>query len=316
MEIIRGIQNLTRILTNPVVTLGNFDGVHLGHQKIFQRVKGEASKIQGEATVITFDPHPLKVLSPQYCPPLLTSFLEKMTLIEKSGMDTVLCIEFTVAFSQTSPLEFIRDILVGRMKARKIIVGYNYHFGKNKGGDVNALRTIGGSLGVEVDVVEPLTIDDTIVSSSKIREFIREGDVEKASKLLGRDYSMSGRVIEGAQRGRILGFPTANLPVTNELYPKAGVYAVEVLWQGQSFDGLANIGVNPTFQPAQTGMKEKVSFEVYILNFEKNIYGDEIQVNFKKRIRGEIRFDSTGDLVRKIQEDVRWAEENVFTKRD
>jgi riboflavin kinase/FMN adenylyltransferase len=315
MEIILGIDHLKRPLTNPVVTLGNFDGVHLGHQKIFARVMEEAIKIDGEAVVITFEPHPLKVLSPEHCPPLLTPFRKKMMLIEKSGIDTVLCIEFTTAFSQISPLAFMNTILVEKMRARKIIVGYNYHFGKDKGGDVETLKTVGKSFHVDVDVMEPLTIDGTIVSSSKIREFIKAGDVETAAKLLGRDYPVIGNVVEGAKRGHTLGFPTANLAISEEVYPKAGVYAVDVLWNRQPFNGVANIGVNPTFQAAHSEMKANVSFEVYILDFDHTIYGDEIQVSFKKRIRDEVRFGSTADLIRQIQRDVQWAEENVFKKR-
>jgi len=315
MEIILGIDHLKRPLTNPVVTLGNFDGVHLGHQKIFARVMEEAIKIDGEAVVITFEPHPLKVLSPEHCPPLLTPFRKKMMLIEKSGIDTVLCIEFTTAFSQISPLAFMNTILVEKMRARKIIVGYNYHFGKDKGGDVETLKTVGKSFHVDVDVMEPLTIDGTVVSSSKIREFIKAGDVETAAKLLGRDYPVIGNVVEGAKRGHTLGFPTANLAISEEVYPKAGVYAVEVLWNRQPFNGVANIGVNPTFQAAHSEMKANVSFEVYILDFDHNIYGDEIQVSFKKRIRDEVRFGSTADLIRQIQRDVQWAEENVFKRK-
>jgi riboflavin kinase/FMN adenylyltransferase len=315
MEIILGIDHLKRPLTNPVVTLGNFDGVHLGHQKIFARVMEEAIKMDGEAVVITFEPHPLKVLSPEHCPPLLTPFRKKMMLIEESGIDTVLCIEFTTAFSQISPLAFMNNILVEKMRARKIIVGYNYHFGKDKGGDVETLKTVGKSFHVDVDVMEPLTIDGTVVSSSKIREFIKAGDVEKAAKLLGRDYPVIGNVVEGAKRGHTLGFPTANLAISEEVYPKAGVYAVDVLWNRQPFNGVANIGVNPTFQAAHSEMKANVSFEVYILDFDHTIYGDEIQVSFKKRIRDEVRFGSTADLIRQIQRDVQWAEENVFKKR-
>jgi riboflavin kinase/FMN adenylyltransferase len=265
--------------------------------------------------VITFEPHPLKVLSPEHCPPLLTPFRKKMMLIEKSGIDTVLCIEFTTAFSQISPLAFMNTILVEKMRARKIIVGYNYHFGKDKGGDVETLKTVGKSFHVDVDVMEPLTIDGTIVSSSKIREFIKAGDVETAAKLLGRDYPVIGNVVEGAKRGHTLGFPTANLAISEEVYPKAGVYAVDVLWNRQPFNGVANIGVNPTFQAAHSEMKANVSFEVYILDFDHTIYGDEIQVSFKKRIRDEVRFGSTADLIRQIQRDVQWAEENVFKKR-
>lgn len=316
MEIILGINQLKRALVNPVVTLGNFDGVHLGHQKIFERLKEEALKIRGEAIVITFEPHPLKVLSPQHCPPLLTPFKKKMVLIEKSGIGTVLCIEFSLAFSEISPFEFIRNILVERMKVKKIIVGYNYHFGRKQRGDVRILRNIGQVLDVEVEVMEPLKIDQTPVSSSRIRELIKEGLVEEASRLLGRDYPIIGKVVQGSKRGHSLGFPTANLEISDELYPKKGVYAVEVVWNQQVFNGLANIGSNPTFPPGQTRKESLFSLEVYILGFHQDIYGEDIQINFKRRIRDETRFDSPSGLIEQIKKDVQWAQANVFQKLD
>jgi len=307
MEIIFGIDQLKIPFVNPVITLGNFDGVHLGHQQIFEKLKDEARKIHGEAIVITFEPHPLKVLSPDYFLPLLTPFRKKMMLIEKSGIERVLCIEFSLAFAEISPPEFVRDILVEKVNAKKIIVGYNYHFGKGKSGDVEILKNICKLFNIGVEVMEALTIDHTIVSSSKIRELIRGGEVEKALKLLGRDYLIMGRVVEGSKRGHTLGFPTANLEISDELYPKAGVYAVEVIWENQPFKGLANVGFKPTFDT------KAFSLEVYILNFDQEIYGEEIQINFKKRIRDEIRFDSPAHLIDQIRKDIRWAEENVFS---
>jgi riboflavin kinase/FMN adenylyltransferase len=312
MEIIQGIENLTRPLIHPVVTLGNFDGVHLGHQKIFERVKEEASKVYGEAVVITFEPHPLKVLSPEHFLPLLTPFRKKMMLIEKSGIETVLCIQFSLAFSEISPFEFIKHILVEKIKVNKVIIGYNYRFGKKQGGDAQTLIQAGKLFHFEVEVVEALKIDQTIVSSSKIRDFIQKGKVEKASKLLGRDYPIIGKVVEGSRRGQSLGFPTANLEISDELYPKTGVYAVEVVWNHQVFNGLANVGFNPTFLSARSEKEGRFSLEVYILNFNQEIYGEEIQVNFKKRIRDEIRFDSPSHLIDQIQKDIQWAQENVF----
>jgi riboflavin kinase/FMN adenylyltransferase len=314
MEIILGIDQLRRSFINPVVTLGNFDGVHLGHQKIFEKLREEASKIRGEAVVITFEPHPLKVISPRHCPPLLTPFKKKMMLIEQSGIETVLCIEFSLAFSEISPFEFIKNILVEKVKVRKIIVGYNYHFGKKQRGDVGVLKNIGKLFNVEVEVMEPLKIGQTPVSSSKIRELIKNGEVEEASKLLGRTYPIIGKVVEGSKRGHTLGFPTANLEISDELYPKKGVYAVEILWNEQVFNGLANVGLNPTFVPVRAREEGPFSLEVYILNFSQNIYGEEIQVNFIRRIRDEVRFESSSQLVEQIRKDVQWAQENVFRK--
>jgi riboflavin kinase/FMN adenylyltransferase len=313
MEIILGIDQLKKPFVNPVITLGNFDGVHLGHQRIFEKLKDEARKIHGEGVVITFEPHPLKILYPDHCPPLLTPFKKKMFLIEKTGIEKVLCIEFSLPFAEISPPEFIRKILVEKVNAKKIIVGYNYHFGKGKSGDVEILKNICKLFNIGVEVMEALTIDHTIVSSSKIRELIRGGEVEKASKLLGSDYPIIGRVVGGSKRGHTLGFPTANLEISDELYPKTGVYAVEVVWKNQPFKGLANVGFNPTFAPPEGGEKGRFSLEVHLFNFNEEIYGDEIQVNFKKRIRDEMRFDSPSHLIDQIRKDIQWAEENVFS---
>ena len=316
MEIISGIENLKRPFRNPVVTLGNFDGVHLGHQKIFKRIKEEASKIDGEGVVITFEPHPLKVLAPEKFLPLLTPFRKKMMLIERSGIETVLCIEFSLAFSEISPFEFIKNNLVEKVKVKKVIIGYNYHFGKGQRGDVQTLKDAGKVFSFEVEVMEPLKVGQTIVSSSMIRDLIQRGEVEEASKLLGRDYPIIGKVVEGAKRGQTLGFPTANLEISDGLYPKAGVYAVEVVWHQQRFNGLANVGLNPTFLPEQTGKGKPISLEVYILDFNRDIYGEEIEADFKRRIRDEVRFKSPSHLIIQIQKDIQWAQENVFSRHE
>jgi riboflavin kinase/FMN adenylyltransferase len=314
MEIILGIDQLKRPFNNPIVTLGNFDGVHLGHRTIFRKVKEEAQKNNSEAVVITFEPHPLKVLSPRTCPPLLTPFRKKMMLIEKEGIETVLCIEFTLGFSRISPFDFIKNILVEKVKAKKIVVGYNYHFGRKQRGDVEILKQVCKLFQVDVEVMEPLRIGSTAVSSSKIRELIKEGEVEEASRLLGRNYPVIGKVAQGAKRGQTLGFPTANLEISEELYPKKGVYAVEVVWNQQLLNGLANVGMNPTFLPARGKEGTPLSIEVYILNFHQDLYGEEIQINFKKRIRDETRFNSPSELMEQIKRDVEWASEHVFRK--
>ena len=306
MEIIKGIENLREPFKNPVVTLGNFDGIHLGHQRIFKKVIEVAQRMEGESVVITFEPHPLKILSPEDCPPLLTPFRKKMMWMEKTGIEKVLCLQFTKAFSEMSPSEFVKRILLEKIGAKRIIIGYNYRFGKGKSGTVESLKEICSTYGIEVEVVEALVVDQIPVSSSKIRELIREGEVEKASKLLGRDYLVIGQVIHGTHRGHDLGFPTANLEMTEELYPKAGVYAVRVEWNHQRFNGLANLGFNPTFDG------NTFTMEVHILNFNYQIYGDEIQVSFVKRIRDEIRFQSLQDLIDQIQWDIEWATRNVF----
>ncbi len=309
MELFLGIDQIKESFVNPAVALGNFDGVHLGHQRILKRLREVAETIHGEALVVTFEPHPLKVLRPDRCPPLLTPLQTKIALIEQAGIEKILCLEFTKKFSELSPLEFVRNILVEKVKARRVIIGYNYHFGKGKKGNAETLKEICRTFQIEVEVVEALTIDKTPVSSSAIRELIQQGDVEKASQLLGRNYGIIGKVVEGSKRGHALGFPTANLRISDELYPKIGVYAVEIIWNKRRFKGVANIGRNPTFQVKGT---ESLTLEVYILNFNSEIYGDEIQVNFIRRIRDEVRFASASELVSQIQKDIEWANSNVF----
>jgi riboflavin kinase/FMN adenylyltransferase len=238
-----------------------------------------------------------------------------MMLIEESGIEIVLCIKFSLTFSEISPAEFIEATLVKKVRVKKVIIGYNYHFGKGQTGDAQTLKEAGNVFGFEVEIVEPLRLGQTIVSSSKIRTLLREGEVEEASKLLGRDYPIIGKVVEGAKRGQTLGFPTANLELSDELYPKTGVYAVEVVWHRQRFNGLANIGSNPTFS-TQTGKREeRFSLEVHILNFNREIYGKEIEVRFKKRIRDEVRFESPSLLIEQIKKDIQWTQENVFSSK-
>jgi len=275
-------------------------------------VKEEALKIHGEGVVITFEPHPLKVLAPEKFMPLLTPFRNKMMLIEKSGIENVLCVEFSLGFSEISPSEFIKNILVEKVKVRKVIIGYNYHFGKGQKGDVKTLKDAGKVFGFEVEVVGPFRIGQTVVSSSRIRDLLQRGEVDGASRLLGRDYPIIGKVVEGARRGQTLGFPTANLNISDELYPKPGVYAVKVEWRQQHLNGLANVGTNPTFFSKQDGKDQPVSLEVHILNFGRDIYGEEIQVNFVRRIRDEVRFEASSLLIEQIKKDIQWAHKNVF----
>ncbi len=315
MEIIQGLENIKRSFNRPVVTIGNFDGVHLGHQRIFARVREESSRFGVESIVITFEPHPLKILSPKNFVPTLTPFKMKMKFIEEAGIKTVVCIQFSLAFSEISPQEFIKTILVEKLNVRKIIIGYNYHFGKDQKGDVKTLIEAGKYFNFETEVIEALKIDNTIVSSSKIRELIKNGDIEKASRLLGRNYIIAGKVIKGSGRGVGLGFPTANIEILDQLCPKKGVYAVKVFWNNEIFNGLANIGINPTFLPADLESKiEKPSFEVHVLDFNKDIYGEEIQVSLVRRIRDEIRFEKVSDLIERIKLDIEWARKNVFNE--
>jgi len=211
-----------------------------------------------------------------------------------------------------SPDEFVENILVKKVNPRRVIVGYNYHFGRKKSGNANVLKELCKHFQIEVEIVEPFILNGMAVSSSRVRELVKNGKMEEASRLLGRDYLIIGTVIEGAKRGQKLGFPTANLAPSDELYPPLGVYAVEVIWNRGVYQGLANLGRNPTFQPTQSDLPGPVSLEVYLLNFNQVIYGEEIQVRFKTKIREEVRFESSDQLIDQIRKDIAWAQENVF----
>ncbi len=298
MDIIVGIENIHRKFRNPVLTLGNFDGVHLGHQKIFRELKEEARKMDGEAIVFTFDPHPLKVLAPQSCPPFITPFKKKLMLVERSGIDVLIVATFDLDLANIMPEAFVEQILVKKIGAKKILVGYNYYFGKDRGGNVEMLIGLGEKLGFEVKVIEAVKVNDTPVSSSKIRELIQDGKMGEAAQLLGRNYLLMGKVIWGADRGKHLGFPTANLEILNGLYPKTGVYAVEVIMGNKTYPGVADVGYNPTFG------ENPLSVEVHILDFSRDIYGEEIQLVFFERMRDEKAFENPDSLAQQIGKDI------------
>jgi len=298
MDIIIGIEHIRRKFRNPVLTLGNFDGVHLGHQKIFKELKEEARKMDGESIIFTFDPHPLQILAPQRCPPFITPFKKKLMLVERSGIDVIIVAAFDLDLANITPEAFVKQILVDKIGAKKILVGYNYYFGKDRKGNVEMLIGFGKKFGFEVKVIEAVKVNDTTVSSSKIRELIQGGQMGQAAQLLGRNYLLIGKVIWGADRGKGLGFPTANLEILNGLYPKTGVYAVEVIMGNKTYPGVANVGYNPTFG------ENPLSVEVHILDFSRDIHGEEIQVVFFERIRDEKAFENPDSLVRQIRKDI------------
>ena len=299
MKIYRGLKDIKKAgLTAPVVTLGNFDGVHLGHQSIFKQVVAWALSSGGSSAVFTFEPHPLKVLAPTRSPKLLSTFREKMEQIEASGMDAVVCAHFTPEFASQAPEEFVREVLVETVGVKALFVGHDYAFGKDRRGDIPFLRETGARHGFEVHVVGPVKVEGIVVSSTKIRQLITDGEVCLASKLLGRPYSIEGTVIPGHARGRLLGFPTANITTPNELPPKEGVYAVTILVEGKEYKGVANIGKNPTFDDVSA------SFEAHIFEFNGDLYGKFLKMKFIKRVRDEVRFASADELVAQIQKDV------------
>ena len=299
MEIIRKEKNFQREFEKPVLTIGNFDGVHLGHQRIFQRVKEKAKEIGGQSIVYTFDPHPVELLAPERKPLLITSFREKLRLIEEQGIDVVISANFSPKFASQTPGDFVKNILYDQIKIRHLFVGHDYTFGKDRRGNIAMLVDLGRKLGFNVEVVEAVRVGGAVVSSTRIRELIQKGEMPEAARMLGRNYLLSGKVIHGHGRGsKQLGFPTANLKPEGALFPKPGIYATWTYHEGEKYAGVANLGWNPTFHD------QKFSIEVHILNFDREIYGQPLRVEFVERLRDEITFHGPEELISQIKKDI------------
>ncbi|MDH3974099.1 MAG: bifunctional riboflavin kinase/FAD synthetase [Deltaproteobacteria bacterium] len=298
MKVYRGVEGLEGKFNSPALTLGNFDGVHRGHRKIFKQLRSKADEMGGEAVIFTFDPHPVKVLRPDEGPSLISPLPEKLKLLEESAVDAVILADFTRAFAEQHPAQFVREIIHERIKAGHVIVGHDFTFGKGKEGTIGSLKLLGEELGFHVEVIAAVKLDGQIVSSTRIRELIRKGDVKEAAKLLGRCHYVTGEVIEGHGRGKPLGFPTANLDYRAELIPEDGVYAAKAEIEGKMYGGATNVGTNPTFGD------EKRSVETYIFDFNESLYGKTMKVSFVERIRGEIAFSSPHELAGQIKRDI------------
>jgi len=311
MEMFVGIDAVQRPLKNPVLTIGNFDGVHRGHQILFQRVKEWARKLDGESVVMTFHPHPLDVLFPGKGPVFITSHERKLELIAACGIDATIVIPFDAEFSKISARDFVKGLLVDRLGVKGLVVGYDYRFGYGREGNIEFLKKLGEECGFQVDVVSGIEMEGTVVSSTLIRQFIQEGDLREANSLLGRPYEITGMVVKGRQRGgRLLGFPTANINMgeSGQASPKRGIYAVEVVVGGKEFGGAANLGYNPTFGDTE------LSLEVHIFDFGEDIYGKPITVRFVDRLRDERRFSGPEELAVQIRKDVAKAKDILAKK--
>jgi riboflavin kinase/FMN adenylyltransferase len=305
MEMITDLSNITKPFQNAVVTIGNFDGVHLGHQALFHAVIEKADEIQGTSVAMTFEPHPIRVLKQNGQPPLITLFEQKAELIERAGLDVLICVPFTMEFASISAKSFVEDILVKKIGMKAIVVGKDYTFGKAREGNVELLKRFSKQLCFEVVVHQWINAPANTegrTSSTIIRELVMDGEMEKAQKMLGRHYQIRGTVMTGRNRGgKLLGFPTANLNLYDELCPKTGVYAVTVELKNRLYKGVANIGYSPTFDD------RVFTVEVHILDFNENIYGETIRVNFISRIRDEKKFSSILELSHQIERDIETA---------
>lgn len=287
----------------PVLGLGNFDGLHVGHQAILKNVFERAEAKGGTAMAFTFDPHPVKVLFPERSLELLCTLREKIDLIEACKITHIFCLEFTREFSHQSPRDFVKTFLVDRLKVREVLVGKNYGFGKGRSGNVETLRALGEEFGFHVEIVPPVILKGQMVSSSLIRKLLLEGKVEEAIPLLGRPYQVEGTVIEGEGRGRNLGYPTANILPGDKLIPGNGVYAVNVEKKGMVFPGIVYVGTQPTFQNSLR------QIEIHLFNYADKLYGEDLKVHFFGTVRGEKKFPDRNALVEQIKIDILNAKE-------
>jgi riboflavin kinase/FMN adenylyltransferase len=299
MRVVRHLRREPRPLPRVVLTLGNFDGVHAGHQAIIRRAVGEAETLGGQAVVLTFEPHPIAVLAPDRAPPLLQPLRDRLVLLREHGVAVTVLQRFTRTFAGLPPEEFVEEFLVRHLDLAHVVVGHNVSFGRGRAGSVETLAELGRRHGFAVDVVGPVAVDGEAVSSTTLRRVLREGDMRRAHRMLGRAFAMRGRVITGEQRGRTLGFPTANLYLRPRLVlPPDGVYAVTVPLDGRRVPGVLNVGVRPTFG------ERRRTVEVHLLDWSGDLYRRWLVVEVMERLRGEQAFAGPDALRAAIAADV------------
>ncbi|NJL59481.1 MAG: bifunctional riboflavin kinase/FAD synthetase [Desulfobacteraceae bacterium] len=302
MKVIKSLESIKEPFKNAVIAIGNFDGVHLGHQALFHEVVEKADAIDGTPIAMTFEPHPIRVLKGNGYPPLITLYEQKIELISRSGMDALICVPFNHEFASVSATSFLQDILIRQIGMKAMVVGGDYAFGKNREGNLEFLRQAAAPMNFELivaDWIQTPSNGKARISSTRIREYVMNGDVSDAKKMLGRFYQIRGIVDKRSQQGgKLLGFPTANIVLQDELCPKMGVYAVTVEYKKKKYKGVANIGYSPTFDD------HIHTVEIHILNFQGNIYGEQIRVNFIERIRSEKKFANITELSDQIRKDI------------
>jgi riboflavin kinase / FMN adenylyltransferase len=289
-------------LTHPVLALGNFDGLHRGHQKIIERVKRGAAEHGGTPMAMTFDPHPPRVVRPDKAPPLLMTKSQRLDALHQAGIRCVAVVRFTRELSEWDPETFVRTVLVDWLRVSEVWVGANFLFGHERSGNFSLLRTLGQRYGFRADKIDPVRYKDFVVSSTRIRRLVGEGRVDEAGALLGHTFYIDGTVVAGRQRGREIGFPTANLATGNELLPPHGVYATTMTIDGVVHAGLTNIGMRPTFGETET------TVETHLLGYSGDLYGRDVRLSFVLRLRDERKFDDVDALRAQIEADQRRAE--------
>ncbi|MCP4903643.1 MAG: bifunctional riboflavin kinase/FAD synthetase [bacterium] len=306
MEIFRGISDLTREFTRPVLTIGNFDGVHRGHQAILDLVIERAHALEGESVLYTFEPHPRRVLQPDVDLRLLDTFEQKVETLEALGLDAVIAEPFDLAFAKITPEVFVEQLIHEQIRPVEVFVGYDFHFGRDREGSMRLLTDRGPHLGFSVTVVPEVSVEGRDVNSTRIRELLAAGEVEEAAALLGRPFCARGEVAVGDRRGRKIGFPTANLAPKTEILPAPGVYFGRIRcvrgggeWASKTLPVVTNVGYRPTFRDGRD-----LVAEAHVIDFSGDLYGAEIDLTFEGRLRGERRFKSVDTLREQIARDV------------
>src|ERR1700756_5172968 len=305
METLRSIPELSELRGPVFLAIGVFDGVHLGHQAVISTSAEHARAANGTPVVVTFDPHPEKVLRPEHAPHLLTATQHKIALIRDLGVGNLLIINFDKQFAATEPEDFVAALVAHSKPLREICVGHEWSFGKNRRGNLELLKKLGAQFDFDVVGIPPVTVNDEIVSSTTIRRAIEAGDLKKAATMLGREYTILGTVVHGDDLGKKIGFPTANLSAHSEQFPPNGVYFAEATLDGVVYPGVVNLGYRPTMS---SGRSDRV-LEVYLLNFDRDIYGKDLELRFIRYLRPEKKFENVDALVRQIERDVQQARE-------
>jgi riboflavin kinase/FMN adenylyltransferase len=303
MEILRLIPELERLRGPLFLAIGVFDGVHRGHQAVISTSADHAAASNGTPVVMTFDPHPEKVLRPQAAPHLLSATEHKIALIRALGVEHLLIITFDKQFAATEPEDFVQKLIIHSKPLREICVGHEWSFGKNRRGNLDLLKKLGAKFNFDVVGIPPVKINGAVVSSTAIRQAIEKGDLAKAAEMLGREYTILGTVTRGDNLGKKIGFPTANLSAHSEQFPPNGVYVAEARIDGELYRGVINLGIRPT---VSSGKSERV-LEIHLFDFNRDIYGRDVEVRFLKFLRPEKKFQDLDTLVQQIRQDVEQA---------
>jgi riboflavin kinase/FMN adenylyltransferase len=305
METLRSISELSRLQGPLFLAIGVFDGVHLGHKAVISTSAEHARTVNGTPVVVTFDPHPEKILRPDKAPHLLTATPHKIALIRAVGVRHLLMVSFDTHFAATEPEDFVQQLVQHSKPLREICVGHEWSFGRNRRGNLQLLEKLGGEFDFKVVGIPPVTVNGEIVSSTKIRRAIEAGDLKKAATMLGREYTILGTVVHGDDLGKKIGFPTANLSAHSEQFPPNGVYFAEASFDGIAYPGVVNLGYRPTMSSERSNR----ILEVYLLDFDRNVYGKDLELRFIRYLRPEKKFENVDALLRQIECDVQQARE-------